>query len=124
MPFALNPDRSLRELLSAASVDPALRLRLKAHAEAVLSDWGIRTPGQTVYFVEPGQVPAQGRDGETFVELPAPAPELADDALDVVAGGWAGARDQAVQAVDRALHATDWRASTAQSFKASDPWAF
>ena len=99
MAFVLNPDRSLRELLSAAAVDPALRRRLKASAQAVLSDWGIRTPGRTVYFVEPGQVPAEGRPGEAFVELPHLAASLADDDLDLVAGGWEGARE----AVDRAV---------------------
>ena len=116
MAFVLNPDRSLRELLSAAAVDPALRRRLKASAQAVLSDWGIRTPGRTVYFVEPGQVPAEGCPGEAFVELPHLEASLADDDLDLVAGGWEDARERAVEAVDRAVR-------TVRGFD-SDPWAF
>lgn len=108
--------RSLRELLSAAAVDPVLRRRLKAHAHTVLADWGIRAPGRTVYFVEPGEAPAEGLDGEAFVELPSPASILTDDALEAVAGGWDEARDRAAVAVDSAVRAVDWRSS--------DPWAF
>ena len=114
MPFAVRPDRSLRELLSAAAVDPTLRLRLKARAQAVLDEWGVRAPGQTVYFVEPGQTPAAGRPDEVFVELPEPAPALDDHALDAVAGGWDAAHERAVQAVDRAIDTVAWASS--------DPW--
>ena len=113
MPFAPRPDRSLRELLSATAVDPSLRLRLKARTQAILADWGIRTPGQTVYFVEPGETPAAGRHGEVFVELPEAALALDEDALDVVAGGWDQARDRAVAAVDRAVNTVSWQ---------GDPW--
>ena len=115
MPDAISPHRSLRELLSASAVDPSLRRRMKARAHAVLADWGIRAPGRTVYFVEPGESPAVGRDGEAFIELPDAAPSLADEALDIVAGGWDEARDRATVSVDRAVRALDW--------KASDPWA-
>ena len=116
MALLVNPDRALRELLSAAAVDPALRRRLKASALAVLADWGIRAPGRTVYFVEPGEVPPEGRDGEAFVELPQLSPALDDDDLDVVAGGWDEARDRAAEAVDQAVRTIEWRHS--------DPWAF
>ena len=114
MPFALGPDQSLRELLSAAAVDPALRLQLKARTHAVLADWGVRAPGRQVYFVEPGETPDAGAPNEVFIELPSPAPALDDDALEAVAGGWDEARERAVQVVDRAVAAASWRAS--------DPW--
>ena len=122
MALLVNPDRALRELLSAAAVDPALRRRLKASALAVLADWGIRAPGRTVYFVEPGEVPPEGRDGEAFVELPQLSPSLGDDDLDAVAGGWDEARDRAVKAVDHAVQTVDWR--QADAWKRTDPWAF
>ncbi len=111
MHLSVTTNQSLRELLSASAADPALRRRLKTQAHAVLEDWGVVAPGRRVYFVEPGEAPAQGRPGETFIELPAPAPALSDDALDAVAGGWAEARDRAYQAVDKAMLAADWRAS-------------
>lgn len=111
MPNALSPHGSLRELLSAAAVDPSLRRRMKARAHAVLADWGIRAPGRTVYFVEPGEAPPEGRDGEAFIELPYPSPDLTDDALEAVAGGWDEARERAVVAVDSAVTSVDWRAS-------------
>ena len=111
MSNAFSPQGSLRELLSAAAVDPSLRRRMKARAHAVLEDWGIRAPGRTVYFVEPGEAPAEGHAGDAFIELPHAAPSLPEDALDVVAGGWAEARERAVAVVDTAVSAVAWRDS-------------
>ena len=116
MPAPTPPDRSLRELLSAAAVEPSLRRRLKARASAVLADWGVRAPGRRVYFVEPGEAPPLGDPDEVFIELPprSSAPALDDPDLEAVAGGWEAARERAARVVDHALDAAAWRSS--------DPW--
>ena len=105
-------ERTLRELLSAAAVDPALRRRLKIRAQRTLAEWGIETTERSISFVEPGERPERPRLGEAILELPPLLAALPDESLDAAAGGWDAARDQAVGSLEPTA---DWRAS--------DPWA-